>query len=151
MRTPFAPAKGIHHNRSTHTLPYVLKYTCMHSLQQAHWLLPKSLGAQPPKPNKLYAIILIIYKLTCDIIHKMPINLYPFMEPKVITLLYKVIPLLQIKLTKVNQSLPLFIRHLLNTSLKFKSRHFVSVALQPRHSVGDILYPNLVDIALLFY
>ena len=63
------------------------------------------------------------------------------MEPKVITLLYKVIPLLQIKLTKVNQSLPLFIRHLLNTSLKFKSRHFASVALQP--SLQLVLSCNL--------
>ena len=80
-------------NRSRHTLPYVLKYnthaTTCNKPVACCW---KSLGTQTPKPNKLYAIILITSKLTCDIIHLYTKLLYLLLPCSVSSDIYLVSP-----------------------------------------------------------
>ena len=109
----------------------------MHYLQQAHCLLLKSLGAQTPKPNKLYATILIIPQINmyCNsqftkykVIH--------FMEPKVNTCYQS-----YNKVTIVHKTF-IFILQILTTVLQFKS--YILLVL-PWSLVLLVLYCNLVN------
>ena len=113
----------------------------MHYLQQAHCLLLKSLGAQTPKPNKLYATILIIPQINMYCNSQFTkYKVFLFRNPTSKHTIIQSYSLLPIKLTKCTKSLSLF-HHLLTTVLQCKSKHSVSIVLQS----------NLVEVALPFY
>ena len=100
----------IHQNRSIfNTLPYVHKtVTSMHSCKQAHCLLPKAWVLKPPSQINYMQPFLIIYKLTCNIIHKIPIKTLSILWSPKWSHVSKVTKVI-IKLTKCTNPLSLFI------------------------------------------